>query len=175
VRPGLAILRAVTGATMAGHGLQKLAGWFGGSGIEGTTAGFRRSGLLPARGNAYAAAITETAGGLSLLLGLFTPAGAAAITGTMSVAVAHVHGKNGLWVTKGGYEYNLALIAIAFALADLGPGPLALDGSVTKRRAGLGWALAELGAGTAVAALVVSRARRAREQAAAAGEAAAPA
>lgn len=159
---GILALRAVFGLTMLGHGLQKLLGWFGGSGLDATAAGFERTGLLPARRNAVLAAATESAGGASVLLGLHTPLGAAAMTGTMSVAVAHVHGKNGLWITKGGCEYNLAIIAAAFAIADLGPGPLAFDGARTALRAGPKWAVAQLIAGTVGAAIVVANAKRER-------------
>jgi len=33
---GLLILRLVVGLTMAAHGTQKLFGWFGGYGLQGT-------------------------------------------------------------------------------------------------------------------------------------------
>ena len=97
---------------------------------------------------------------MASLLGVFTPAASAATTGTMTVAIKKVHGKNGPWITKGGYEYNAVLMAVAFALAAAGPGKLALDGVLTRRRAGLGWALAQLVAGTGVAAGVMAAAAR---------------
>jgi putative oxidoreductase len=60
-------------------------------------------------------------------LGFLTPAAAASLIGVMSTAISKVHAKNGPWATDGGYEYNLALIAIMVALADVGPGDLSLD------------------------------------------------
>ena len=107
---------------MAGHGLQKLAGWFGGGGLEQTAAGFDRLGLRPGRQHAVAAGVTEVLSGTGAVLGAVTPLASAMTTGTMTVAVGKVHGRNGPWITKGGYEYNATLLAVAFALAAAGPG-----------------------------------------------------
>lgn len=158
MQAGLALLRVVNGGVMAGHGLQKLKGWFGGGGLDATAAGFEHLGLRPGRRNAMLAGATETASGAMMLLGAFTPLASAATTGLMTVAIKKVHGPNGLWVTKGGFEYNLTLIAASFALADAGPGALALDGSLLKRRTGLGWAVAQLvvGVGTAIAVMALA-------------------
>jgi len=155
---GPTVLRVVTGTLMAGHGLQKLAGWFGGSGLAPTAAGFERMALRPARHHAVVAGVGETASGVASVLGLWTPAASAITSGTMTIAVAKVHGRHGPWITKGGYEYNVTLMATSFALAAVGPGRLALDGHLTRRRAGLGWAVAQLGVGvaTAMAVLAVS-------------------
>jgi putative oxidoreductase len=46
---------------------------------------------------------------------------------TMVVAVGSVHRRNGLWVTAGGYEYNLVLWTVAVAVAATGPGRFSLD------------------------------------------------
>ncbi len=158
MQTGLAILRAVNGGLMAGHGLQKLKGWFGGGGLDATAAGFEHLGLRPGRRNAALAGATELASGTMMLLGAFTPVASAATTGLMTVAIRKVHGPNGLWVTKGGFEYNLTLIAAAFALADAGPGALAVDGTILRRRAGLGWAVGQLvlGAGAAFAVMAIA-------------------
>ena len=43
------------------------------------------------------------------------------------MAIAKVHGPNGLWATQNGYEYNLILIAVAIGIALSGPGQYALD------------------------------------------------
>jgi putative oxidoreductase len=153
-------LRIGLGALMAGHGLQKLAGKFGGPGLDGAAAGFEQMGMSPGRPYATAAALTETVGGGLLVAGLFTPVGAAMVTGAMTVAIAKVHGKNGLWVTKGGMEYNLTLIGAAFAITEHGPGIPALDGLITKRRKGFGWALVELAAGVGGGLAVVALSNR---------------
>jgi len=117
-------LRVTLGGVMAGHGLQKLAGKFGGPGLEATATGFERIGFSPGKPYAYAAALSETVGGGLLAAGALTPLGASMVTGTMAVAMAKVHYRNGLWVTAGGYEYNLLLMAGAFALTEVGPGRL---------------------------------------------------
>lgn len=157
---GLTALRVTTGALMAGHGIQKLTKRLGGNGIDGVAVGFDAMGLRPGRPHAIAAGASELFAGVAGLLGVFTPAASAATTGTMAVAIKKVHGKNGPWITKGGYEYNAVLMAAAFALAAAGPGKLALDGVLTRRRAGLGWAVAQLVAGTAAAAGVMAAAAR---------------
>jgi putative oxidoreductase len=124
---GLTILRLVIGVLFLGHGTQKLYGWFGGPGLDGTGQMFESLGLRPGRKHATMAGAAEAGGGALLALGLFTPAAAAALIGVMSTAIRTVHLKNGPWVAEGGYEYNLTLIAILVALADLGPGEFSLD------------------------------------------------
>ena len=65
----------------------------------------------------------------------------------MVAAVLSVHLPNGLWVTGNGYEYNLVLSAVAFALAGAGPGKWSLDHAFGLNLDGAGWAIAALGAG----------------------------
>jgi putative oxidoreductase len=152
---GLALLRSITGVLFMGHGLQKLAGWFGGHGLDGTGQFFESMGLRPGRRHATAAGAAETVGGALLAAGLLTPLGASMITGTMATAIYKVHAKNGPWLTGNGYEYNLILLAIVFALTDLGPGEWSLDESLGSEMSGPGWALAQLGAGLAGSAAAI--------------------
>jgi putative oxidoreductase len=140
-------LRIGLGSLMAAHGLQKLAGKFGGAGLDGAAAGFEAMGFSPGRTYAAAAGATETVGGALLAAGMWTPLGAAMVTGAMTTAITKVHAKNGPWSTKGGYEFNALIIGAAFALTEAGPGFPAVDGLITKRRRGFGWALAELAVG----------------------------
>jgi putative oxidoreductase len=149
-----------TGAFMVGHGMHKLRD------VERTARAFDYLGLKPGQQHALLAGVTETGAGAASILGVFTPAASAAMTGTMTVAIAKVHGKNGPWITKSGYEYNAVLMAVAFALAAVGPGRLALDGKVTRRRAGFGWAIAELAVGAATAFAVMNAAERRAQRAA---------
>ena len=140
------VLRASVGALFFGHGTQKLFGWFGGYGLDATGQAFEGLGLRPGRRHAMAAGISEGAGGAALALGAATPLAAASLTATMLTAIDRVHFKNGPWVTNGGYEYNLVLIAAVLTIAETGPGPL----SSTARSASSGparWALAALAAG----------------------------
>jgi putative oxidoreductase len=153
-------VRVGLGSLMAAHGLQKLAGKFGGAGLDATAQHFESMGLSPGRTYATAAGVTETVGGGLLAAGMLTPVGAAMVTGAMTVAIGKVHAKNGMWSTKGGMEYNLLIIGAAFALTEAGPGVLAIDGLLTKRRSGFGWALLELAAGVAAGAGVLALASR---------------
>jgi putative oxidoreductase len=146
---GLTVLRAVIGGIFMGHGLQKLAGWFEGHGLQATGESFEAMGMRPGKAHATAAGVSETAGGALIAAGLFTPLGASLLSGTMITAIRKVHAANGVWVSKGGYEYNLVLIANVFAISDLGPGKLSLDHALGIRRSGAGWAIAQLLAGAA--------------------------
>lgn len=144
---GLLVLRVVVGILFAGHGVQKLFGAFGGSGIDGTAAFFEKAGLRPGRLHAWSAGLAEFGGGLLLALGLFSPFAAAALIGVMTAAIVVVHARNGVWVTKNGFEYNLVLIAVVFSVAAVGPGAWSLDGALDLHLAGAGWALGALAAG----------------------------
>jgi len=61
--------RVLIGGLFIGHGTQKLLGWFGGSGLEGTDAMMGSVGMHPPRRNALAAGLSETGGGALLVLG----------------------------------------------------------------------------------------------------------
>jgi putative oxidoreductase len=160
MRAGLATLRIVVGTLFVGHGLQKLRGWFGGDGLQATGESFESMGLRPGRQHATAAALAETAGGSLLLAGLLTPLGACMVSGSMAVAIHKVHAKNGVWVSEGGFEYNLVLVAAAFALAVEGPGAMSLDELLGIESSGLPAGVAELSAALLGAAAVVGRAAR---------------
>src|SRR5215203_5827923 len=143
MRFGIAILRAVIGGLFVGHGLQKLTGSFGGFGIEGTAGFFESIGLYPGKTHATAAGAVETASGAMLIAGLGTPAAAAALTGTMTVAVKKVHGQNGLWAQDNGVELHLIIVSSLFAITASGPGSPSLD----RRVWGTPYAIAALAAG----------------------------
>jgi putative oxidoreductase len=124
---GLLILRIVVGLTLAGHGAQKLFGWWGGSGMPGWTQVVTKLRIRPAAAWAWIAALSEFGGGLLLALGLLSPFGSFAIAGAMLVAIATVHWPNGFWNGKRGYEFNLSLLAAVTALALTGPGIYSVD------------------------------------------------
>jgi putative oxidoreductase len=124
---GLLILRLVIGLTLAAHGGQKLFGWFGGSGIAGWTGAMTRMRIRPATPWAWISALAEFVGGLALAAGLLFPLPTFAIAGSMLVAIALVHWPKGFFNTKGGYEFNLAILAAVAALALIGPGSYSLD------------------------------------------------
>ena len=146
------ILRVLLGALFMGHGLQKLKGWFGGYGIEGTGQFFESIGLRPGKRHATAAGAAETAGGALLALGLLTPVASAALIGTMATAVKTVHLEKGPWVSEGGWEYNAVIVAALAALTETGPGALSLDRAIGTELSGPFWAFAALAAGLGGAA-----------------------
>ncbi len=129
---GLLILRVIVGLIFVGHGLQKLAGWFGGHGLAATAGYFGLLGLRPAKLWAILAGLGETLGGAGLALGLLTPYAAAAVIAVMLSAIAFVHWSKGLWNANGGYEYNLVLVAVAAVVGLMGPGAYSLDAIVSR-------------------------------------------
>lgn len=143
-------LRGTIGTLFIGHGTQKLFGWFGGHGLEGTGGFFESLGLRPGKRHATAAGIAEAGGGALLVLGAATPVAAAALTGTMATAIRKVHAPQGPWVSENGWEYNAVLIAAVAALAEAGPG----SPSISPNWHGKGWALAAVAAGVAGSLLI---------------------
>src|SRR5690606_1096648 len=107
---------------------------------------------------------TESAGGALLILGLATPLACAGLIGTMLTAIRKVHWSKGLWVTEGGYEYNLVLIAALLALAEQKPGDISLDQALGMDWHGFRWPLAALGTGAAASAATIWLGRRAAPQ-----------
>lgn len=124
---GLLVLRLSLGVIMAGHGAQKLFGWFGGPGIPGFGGWLDSLGIRPARPWALMAGLAEFAGGLAVAAGLVTPIAALVVAGTLLVAILVAHVPNGFWNASGGYEYPLALIAGMVAISLTGPGRFSLD------------------------------------------------
>jgi putative oxidoreductase len=154
MRLRLLLVRAVLGSLFVGHGTQKLFGWFGGHGPEATGQAFESMGMRPGRRNAIAAGVAETAGGALLVAGFSTPLAGAALSGAMITAIRQVHGGKGPWVTDGGYEYNLVMLATVFALTEAGPGPISLDEVLGTERCGTAWAVAQLVAGAVGSELI---------------------
>src|SRR5690349_24048557 len=91
--PATLILRLVLGIVMFAHGAQKLLGWFGGPGFNGTM-GFFASGGIPAV-FAFLAIMAAFLGGLGLILGFLSRIAAFGILCSMVVPIAKVHGRNG--------------------------------------------------------------------------------
>jgi len=115
------------------HGAQKLFGWFGGYGLEGTGQWMASIGLEPGYAMALLAGSAEFFGGLALLVGLLVRPAALMLSLTMIVAIFSVHFANGLFMTDNGYEFGLALLAASASLMFSGAGKLSLDNLVAKR------------------------------------------
>ena len=137
----ITLMRLLVGGLFIAHGTQKLFGWFGGHGPEGTGQFFESIGIRPGKQNAIVAGAAEAGGGALLAAGVATPAAGAALHGVMTAAIKHVHAEKGPWNTEGGWEYNAVLMAAICA--------------IVGERSGTRWALASLvaGAGGALATL----------------------
>jgi putative oxidoreductase len=144
---GLLLLRLVIGATLSAHGAQKLFALFGGPGPRGTAGFFGGLGFRAPLALALLAGAGELGGGALLAVGLATPLAAFLIAVVMLVAIATVHWRDGFFAAGGGFEFNLALVAAAIAVAAAGPGRFSLDrvAGWDTRITGLWWALAVLG------------------------------
>jgi putative oxidoreductase len=127
VSVGLLVLRVVLGVIFAAHGAQKLFGSFGGPGLRGTAGSHGQLGIKPPFLMAVVAGLAEFVGGIMIAVGFLTPLAAVALILTMAVAVFTVHLKNGFFNMNGGYEFNLALAAMALTLLITGAGALSLD------------------------------------------------
>jgi len=117
---GLLVLGVIVGLLFEGHGAQKLFGWFGGHGPEGTAAFLGSLGYRPSRTMALVAGVTETLAGAMLALGFLTPVASAAIIGVMVNATMAMHLRNGLWNSNGGFELPLVYATVAAGLAFAG-------------------------------------------------------
>lgn len=137
----LLLIRIVVGGTVAAHGAQKLFGWFGGYGIEGTAGYLESLGFRTGRPYAWLSGVTEFAGGLALAAGLLTPLGAAAVAGVMLTAVAAAHWGKGFFLATGGCEFPLALGVVALACAFSGGGRWSLDNALGWTLDGGGWGI----------------------------------
>ena len=120
-------LRVGAGVIFAAHGAQKLFGWFGGYGLEGSGGWMASIGIEPGVLMAALAGGAEFFGGLFLIVGLLVRPAAVVLAITMVVAIAVVHLQNGLFMTNNGYEFGLALLVISVGLAIRGAGSISLD------------------------------------------------
>ncbi len=115
------------------HGSQKLFGWFGGYGLEGTGQWMASIGLTPGYLMALMAGSSEFFGGLLIIIGLLTRPTALVLSFTMVVAIFSVHIGNGLFLSNNGYEFGLALLAATVSLSVSGAGKLSADNLLAAR------------------------------------------
>jgi putative oxidoreductase len=132
------IIRVLLGVVFFPHGMQKLLGWFGGYGFEGTMGFFTGKLGIPAV-FAFLAIIAEGLGSLGLITGFLTRLSALGIAIEMAVAVNMMHYQNGFFMNwfgnqKGeGFEYHILVIAIAIALIIKGGGKWSVDKVVAEK------------------------------------------
>jgi putative oxidoreductase len=166
---GLLVIRLGLGAVLMAHGAQKLFGWFGGGGIEGTAGGMESMGFEPGRESAIASGLGEAGGGALLAVGLATPAAGAAAAGAMAAATS-VHWEHGLFGQQGGFEFPLLLGLGAVGIGLTGAGSLSLD-EATGRVLDKPWITAGAFVATAaVASTVIARRNRVVQKRAGAAE-----
>jgi putative oxidoreductase len=126
--------RVVLGAVMLPHGAQKLLGWFGGHGFEGTMGYFTGTLHIPTP-LAFLVILSESLGSLGLVFGLGTRLAAFGAAATMAFALT-THLEVGFFmnwfgVQQGeGFEYHLLALALAVPLVARGGGAWALDRSL---------------------------------------------
>jgi len=154
---GLFFLRLFLGVLLFAHGTQKLFGWFGGHGPEGTGGFFEQVGHRPGRQMAILAGLSEAGGGTLLVLGLVTPLASAIAIGVMVTAAVSVHGSNGLWATNGGYELPLTNAVIAGALAFTGAGTFSFDHAIGLELHGWAWGIGAVALGLIGAGIQLAR------------------
>jgi putative oxidoreductase len=130
------IMRAALGVGFVAHGGQKLFGWFGGTGIAGTTTFFTSVGLSAPHAFAYVSGILEFFGGIAIALGFLTVPAALALIVEMIIAIASVSYKAGFFVTaqKIGWELNVYLLGLLAAVLVTGPGAWSLDAALGLTR-----------------------------------------
>jgi putative oxidoreductase len=128
-------LRIPIGLIFAAHGAQKLFGWFGGYGLEGTGQFFGSIGLNPGYLMALLAGGAEFFGGLALVLGVLVRPAAASLAFAMLIAIFSVHFSKGFFLDKGGYEYALALFTASLSLLFSGAGRFSADAALARQHA----------------------------------------
>ncbi|MBO2674590.1 DoxX family protein [Shewanella algae] len=126
-------LRLPIGITFMAHGAQKLFGWFGGYGLEGTGQWMASIGLTPGYLMALMAGSSEFFGGLLLIIGLLIRPTSAVLAFTMLMAIVTVHLDNGLFMSNNGYEFGLALLAATVSLGISGAGKLSIDSMIARK------------------------------------------
>jgi len=126
------VVRLALGVVFFAHGAQKVLGWFGGRGLQGTVNGFKAMGIPPAA--AVIAAYVEFLGGLAMLAGFLVRPAALGLIVVMLVAIVKVHAQHGFFINfagtpgKGhGIEFNFVLIAMALSILIGGAGALSID------------------------------------------------
>jgi putative oxidoreductase len=129
---GATVARVALGAVMLPHGAQKLLGWFGGYGFQGTM-GFLTTQVGLPYPIAVLVILIESIGSLALVLGLAGRVMAAGMAAVMVGAIATVHLGNGFFMNwagtqKGeGFEYHLLAIALALIVMLRGSGAASVD------------------------------------------------
>jgi putative oxidoreductase len=134
----LLVVRLTVAFVMLAHGVQKLFGWFGGYGFDGTMGLFTETIGLPYI-FALLIILTETIGMTLLLVG-FLSRYFAASTILILLGAISFHWPNGFYMNWSGaqsgegFEFHILLIALAVMLTINGGGQYSLDQIIFKTK-----------------------------------------
>ncbi len=132
------VMRVMLGIVFFPHGAQKVFGWFGGYGLEGTLNFFTQTMGVPLV-FAILVIVAEFVGALGLIVGFLTRIAAFGVASVMTGAIFMVHLKHGFlmnWAGKQageGFEYHLLAIALAVALMFTGGGKGSIDSCISRK------------------------------------------
>ena len=115
-----AAMRIVTGLLFMFHGLQKVFGLYGGQ--------VQAVGSLP-----WVAGVIEVAGGILVLVGLFTAVAAFICSGEMAVAYFMAHYPKAFWPVQNQGELAALYCFVFLYIASRGGGSLSLDRIVRRK------------------------------------------
>lgn len=110
----LSLIRILSAASFLTHGLIKLTGW---------PAPFP----YPMNGLLYVAAVLEIAGGVLLIIGLFSRPVAFLLSGQMAIAYFLAHASQGFFPALNMGEPAMLYCFIFLYIAAAGPGPWSVD------------------------------------------------
>lgn len=133
------VLRVGLGLVIFPHGAQKLFGWFGGYGLEGTLNYFTQTMGLPLF-LAVLVIAAESLGSLGLIVGFLTRFAAFGIACVMTGAILTVHLKNGFFMNWAGnqagegFEFHLLALTLAVAIMITGGGKASIDSYLTHKK-----------------------------------------
>lgn len=137
--PAATVARLALGIVMFAHAAQKVFGWFGGYGLEGTYTYFT-TGPLGLPGFLAATVIAfESLGSLMLILGALTRLGAFMIGAVMFGAIVTTHFPHGFFMNWSGtqagegFEFHILALGLALVTIMLGGGALSVDRSLTRK------------------------------------------
>ncbi len=154
---GLLVLRVVVGGLVGMYGLQHLFRLFHGTGIDAFAKFLQTAGYHYPTVMAWVGGGAELVGGALLVLGLFTPAAAAAVLAVVSNVIV-LKWPVGFFAANG-YQFQFVLAAGAFALLFAGPGRVSLDRPTPWYRhpVGNGFTFLIIGAAASVCVLIFLR------------------
>jgi len=133
------IIRIVLGLILFPHGAQKMLGWFGGYGFNGTMGFLTSTAGLPWI-MAFLVIAIEFFGAIALIVGFATRIVAVGIISLFTGIIATSHLQNGFFMNwygnlKGeGYEFHLLIIGMAIALLVNGAGKWSVDYALQKKK-----------------------------------------